>query len=96
MNETDLNAIYERNKLEIFGIYQKYDQAWKEMLRNHREEGGPEPTVADKYKLKLGECDELIEQIRQHKRLLEFTVNGTVTPQAHEASIVLTPVSGMF
>lgn len=93
-NEAKLNAIYERNKMELFEIYQAYDAEWKERWRKHKEEGGPLPTIEDRYILALGQCDHLIEQIKQQKRLIEFTATGKTEPQTHFAQAVVVGVLG--
>jgi hypothetical protein len=95
MSEAELNALCEQNKLELFAIYQKHEALWNEMWRVHKEEGGPEPTLHDKYQLKLGECDLLVHQIQQQKRLLRFRNGEKIEPVAHEASVVLLPAFGM-
>jgi peptidyl-tRNA hydrolase len=95
MDEAELNALCEHNKLEIFAIYQKHEQIWNEMVRKWMEEGAPEPTLRDKYNLKLGECDLLIEQIKQQKRLLRWRNGEKIEPVAHEASVVCVGEAGM-
>jgi hypothetical protein len=94
MNEADLNALYERNKLEVFALYQKYEAEWKERWRKYQEEGGIIPTVKDRYELALGECDELIDMIRDHRRLIEYTATGKVEPTVHFAKGVVRGIVG--
>jgi len=89
MTEAELDTTIQQNRLELFAIYKKYDDDWNERVRLFREENGPEPTLADRYRLMLGQCDELIEQIKQHQRLLRFRNGEKIEPQAHEANVVI-------
>src|SRR5262245_36451686 len=95
LTEEELESQCEYNKLELFQIYRKYDDDWKERIRKFEEEGGPEPTLEQKYELKLGQCDELMEQIKQQKRLLRWRNGEQIEPQAHQASAVITGTVGM-
>src|SRR5262245_425542 len=89
MDEATLNAVCETNRLEVFGLYNKFKDIWKERWRLHQEEGAPCPTLQDLYQLKLSECDELMEMAKQQKRLLRWRNGEQVEPEAHQASSIL-------
>ena len=90
MDENKLTEVYAKNKREIMDIFDKYDFEWRERIRKNEEEGAPMPTVEDLYELKMGQCDELIEQIRQHQRLIKWVATGQIEPMTHYAHAVVT------
>jgi hypothetical protein len=82
MNEAEMNALYERNKLDIFAVYQKYEQAFNGC------------DAEKKLELKLGECDELIDLLQQQKRVIQFKAGKPVEPEVHFAKAVVVGIVG--
>lgn len=80
--DAELNAMYERNKLELFALLQA------------QVNGANGFTGVDLLTVKRNQLAELLELLRKQKRELDYHAGEKIEPETHSVSAVLLATMG--